>query len=76
MHCSVCDVDDGDLTHLKLYTIGSEGTVLCRACNIKVCEYIRSLMSVKAYGFASGFKAGRKQRKPSMDGSIDLRVTR
>ena len=56
--CTICK-DEGEVTHLELYTIGSEGTYVCLACRIALAEVAKRMM----HACTVAFKAGYKQRK-------------
>jgi hypothetical protein len=43
-YCMVCREDNVEVRHIPLYVIGSEGLVVCHACEMKVVEFVRSLM--------------------------------
>ena len=48
MNCLVCDSEKEVKNLGCIYTIGSEGTLLCLNCRIRVTNYIRGLMDLKS----------------------------
>jgi len=38
--CYMCGRDDKEVSHVALYTMGSEGTLLCNDCSILITEFI------------------------------------
>lgn len=46
MECTVCKSEQETIHFDHLYTIGSEGTILCLDCRIHISKFLQSLMAV------------------------------
>ena len=60
--CDVCRKCGVQVRHLKLYTIGSEGTTVCEHCAMVITEYTRVLMTIWGLGYKEGFRNRKEQR--------------
>lgn len=57
--CTICQ-NKTEVTHLELYTIGSEGTYVCQSCQIALGEVAKRMMHACTVAFKTGWKKGRK----------------
>jgi hypothetical protein len=56
--CTICK-DETEVTHLELYTIGSEGTWVCLSCRIALGEVAKRMMHACTMSFKAGYKQGK-----------------
>ena len=54
--CTLCGVEDKELTHLKLYVAGSEGADVCLACRMILTEVARGIKQATARAHISALK--------------------
>ena len=57
--CTICK-SEGEVIHLELYTIGSEGTLVCLSCQIALGDAAKRMMSACANSFKLGYVAGKR----------------
>ena len=62
MSCTICK-SEGEVKHLELYTIGSEGTLVCQSCEIALSEFAKRMMHACNISFKNGFIQGMKNNK-------------
>lgn len=60
--CCVCQetTRPGDLTHLNIYVVGSEGVDVCIGCRQVLTEVLRGMMRVNASGRKRGYLAAKQ----------------
>lgn len=65
MDCRICGEESeiGDIKHLNLFIIGSEGVDVCFNCEMKIVEFIRALKSVAGESYLRGRKHEKRGRK-------------
>lgn len=65
MDCRICgeEAEIGDIKHLDLFIIGSEGVDVCFNCEMKIVEFIRALKSVSGGSYIRGRKHEKRGRK-------------
>src|SRR5437764_951885 len=59
--CGLCGTESptGEITHLRLYVIGSEGVEVCMTCRQTLTEMARGMRRVHSSGRMQGYKAAK-----------------
>jgi hypothetical protein len=65
MNCRICkeESEPGDIKHLNLFIVGSEGVDVCFNCEMLIVEFIRALKSVAGESYIRGHKDEKRGRK-------------
>lgn len=59
--CTICRSRNKVIEAEGIYTIGSEGTMLCEDCRMKVVEFIRNLRGLYNDGYGDAFKQAKRR---------------
>ena len=57
--CTLCHDSEVSVKRLDLYTIGSEGTLVCHTCELELVQFAQALMRANGDKRLAAFKAKR-----------------
>jgi len=58
--CTICGATSGELIHLSLYMIGSEGVEACLSCRISLTEVAQTIFKAAGQGRKQGYLACKR----------------